>query len=183
MQTRRTLLAASVALAASPALAQPASTVKVALTTAEGVVVLELEQAKAPVTVGNFLKYVDRKLYDGAAFYRASTPPGGPKTFGLLQGGLQNDPKKVLPPIAQNGGLKRAVRTPTSGLCGANWLAKTAIKAMVARIPIGIRGTSPSLIARTAAKRGVRGDGSRMTSAGVLMASALQPDARIDHGI
>lgn len=114
MQTRRTLLAASVALAASPALAQPAPTVKVALTTAEGVIVLELEQAKAPVTVGNFLKYVDRRLYDGAAFYRASTPPGGPKTFGLLQGGLQNDPKKVLPPIAHESTTKTGL-THTDG--------------------------------------------------------------------
>jgi peptidyl-prolyl cis-trans isomerase A (cyclophilin A) len=103
-QTRRALLApilaAAVLAAATPALTQPADKARVALTTAQGVIVLELETAKAPVTAGNFLKYVDRGLYDGAAFYRASTPPGGPKTSGLLQGGLQNDPKKVLTPIA-----------------------------------------------------------------------------------
>jgi peptidyl-prolyl cis-trans isomerase A (cyclophilin A) len=119
MQTRRRLLAAAVFLAAAwPAAAQgpaaaPASPptaaaglVRVALTTSEGVIVLDLDQARAPVTVGNFLKYVDRKLYDGAAFYRASTAPGGPKDYGLLQGGLQNDPKKVLPPIAHESTLK-----------------------------------------------------------------------------
>ncbi|WP_395670890.1 peptidylprolyl isomerase [Phenylobacterium sp.] len=98
-QTRRAFLTASL-LAASPAFAQPTGAARVALTTAQGVIVLELETAKAPITAGNFLKYVDRRLYDGAAFYRASTPPVGPKTSGLLQGGLQNDPKKVLPPIA-----------------------------------------------------------------------------------
>ncbi|MCR5878527.1 peptidylprolyl isomerase [Phenylobacterium sp. J367] len=79
---------------------------RVALTTTEGVIVLELDAARAPVTAGNYLKYVDRKLYDGAAFYRASTAPGGPKDYGLLQGGLQNDPKKVLPPIAHESTLK-----------------------------------------------------------------------------
>jgi peptidyl-prolyl cis-trans isomerase A (cyclophilin A) len=98
-QTRRAFLAASL-LAATPAFAQPAGAARVALTTAQGVILLELETGKAPITAGNFLKYVDRRLYDGAAFYRASTPPVGPKTSGLLQGGLQNDPKKMLPPIA-----------------------------------------------------------------------------------
>src|SRR6266851_618392 len=91
----------------------------------------------------------------------------------------------VLPPVAQSGGLKRAVRLPISGLCGASWLANTATRAMPTRITKGIIGTSPSRSARMAVKRGARGarDGSTMTSAGVLMASALQPDARIDHGI
>src|SRR5216684_1528055 len=91
----------------------------------------------------------------------------------------------VLPPVAQNGGLKRAVRLPISGLCGASWLANTATRAMPTRITKGIIGTSPSRSARMAVKRGARGarDGSTMTSAGVLMASALQPDARIDRGI
>ncbi|HEY8614891.1 peptidylprolyl isomerase [Phenylobacterium sp.] len=118
MQTRRILLAAiALALAApafalaqtpaaAPAPVAEAGVVRVALTTPEGVIVLQLEQGKAPITVGNFLKYVDRKLYDGASFYRASTAPGGPKDYGLLQGGLQNDPKKVLPPIAHESTLK-----------------------------------------------------------------------------
>ena len=34
----------------------------------------------------------------------------------------------VLPPACQNGGWKRAVRLPTSGLCGARTLAKIAVK-------------------------------------------------------
>lgn len=101
MFTKRTLIAAALALTLSaPALAQPANP-RVALETAEGTIVLELYADKAPVTVANYLKYVDRGLYDGARFYRASRPPGATATdYGLLQGGLQNDPKKVLPPIA-----------------------------------------------------------------------------------
>src|SRR5439155_10856917 len=91
----------------------------------------------------------------------------------------------VLPPFTQNGGLNRAVRLPISGLCGASWLAKTATKAIPTRITSGIIGTSPSRAARRTEKRGASGvcDGSGMTSAGMLMASALQPDARIDHGV
>ena len=38
----------------------------------------------------------------------------------------------VLPPVCQNGGLKRAVRLPISGLCGASTLAKIATKAIAA---------------------------------------------------
>src|SRR6266853_1396874 len=91
----------------------------------------------------------------------------------------------VLPPFTQNGGLNRAVRLPISGLCGANWLAKTATRAMLTRITKGMIGASPNRAARRAEKRGAPGvcDGSGMTSAGMLMASALQPDPRIDQRV
>ena len=112
MLTRRTLSALAPVLAlallgASPALAQPANP-KVVLTTAEGPITLELYVDKAPITAGNFLKYVDRKLFDGATFYRASRPPNatGPADYGVVQGGLQNDPAKVLPPIAHESTKK-----------------------------------------------------------------------------
>lgn len=109
--TRRILLAAAAALA-GPALAQAKESPRVALTTPEGVIVLELFAEKAPVTVANYLKYVDRKLFDGATFYRASRPPGatGPADYGVLQGGLQNDPKKLLPPIAHESTLKTGLK-------------------------------------------------------------------------
>ena len=97
---RRTFLAAAAAAAASPALAQaPASPVRVKLETAQGAIVLELYPDKAPITAGNFLRYVDGKRFDGATFYRASKVPNAPE-FGLIQGGVQNDPAKVLKPIA-----------------------------------------------------------------------------------
>src|SRR5437868_4201851 len=88
----------------------------------------------------------------------------------------------VLPPACQNGGLKRAVRLPISGLCGASWLAKTATKAIAPRMNTGTTGKSPSRKRRAAAKRGALG-GRLRTSAGTAMASALQPDARIDQRI
>lgn len=120
---RRTLIAAFV-LFAAPALAQtpaepaaapaPAPLVaptpeaqpapagpRVALTTGEGRIVIELYPDKAPVTARNFLRYVDAKRFDGATFYRASRPVGSTADdYGLVQGGLQNDPARLYPPIA-----------------------------------------------------------------------------------
>lgn len=84
--------------AAAPPAAVPA-TVKVTLTTSEGPIVLELQREKAPITTANFLRYVDQKRYDGVTFYRASKTPNAPE-FGLIQGGAQNDPARVLKPIA-----------------------------------------------------------------------------------
>ena len=42
----------------------------VTLETSKGSIVLELDDDKAPGTVGNFLKYVDAGFYDGTIFHR-----------------------------------------------------------------------------------------------------------------
>ncbi|WP_380871433.1 peptidyl-prolyl cis-trans isomerase [Sphingomonas sp. DBB INV C78] len=82
---------------ASEAPAPKPATVKVSLQTSEGLIILELEKERAPITTANFLRYVDQKRWDGANFYRsAKVAPG----FGLIQGGVRNNPSKVLPPIA-----------------------------------------------------------------------------------
>jgi peptidyl-prolyl cis-trans isomerase A (cyclophilin A) len=106
--TRRELLAVAAALSASPALAATETrTTPVALATPLGRIVVALETGRAPITAANFLTYVDRRLYDGASFYRASRPPGSTADdFGLVEGGLQNDPAKVLAPIAHESTLK-----------------------------------------------------------------------------
>lgn len=112
---RRTFLTGAAALAASPALAAP-GVVYVKLTTPVGAIVLALEQAKAPVTVANFLRYTDSKRYDGATFYRASRPKGyTADDYGSIQGGLQNDPAKVMKPI----GHEPTTRTGLSHTDGA----------------------------------------------------------------
>ena len=123
MLTRRILIALSAASLAAAAHAQvqvppppaavtegPAPAVstnpKVVISTAQGDITVELFVDKAPITAKNYLKYVDRKLYDGATFYRASKPPGQTANdYGTVQGGLQNDPAKVLPPIAHESNL------------------------------------------------------------------------------
>ena len=82
--------------------------VRVALATGLGLITLDLAAEKAPITVANFLRYVDAKRLDGAAFYRA-VHAGSGTTTGLVQGGLRNDPTKVFSPIAHES-------TTTSGL-------------------------------------------------------------------
>lgn len=72
------------------------ATVTVVLTTSAGTITLALEKERAPITTANFLHYVDTHRLDGATIYRAvKVAPG----YGLVQGGLKNDPKKVYPPI------------------------------------------------------------------------------------
>jgi len=75
------------------------ATVRVSLVTSEGAIVLALEKERAPVTTANFLRYVDGKRLDGAVFYRAMKLSDDP-LYGLVQGGAENKPKRVLPPIA-----------------------------------------------------------------------------------
>jgi peptidyl-prolyl cis-trans isomerase A (cyclophilin A) len=79
-----------------PPIPLPATIVQVTLQTSEGPITLVLEKDKAPITTGNFLHYVDSKRLDGTSFYR--TVKVGPD-FGLVQGGIGQDPKKAYPPI------------------------------------------------------------------------------------
>jgi peptidyl-prolyl cis-trans isomerase A (cyclophilin A) len=69
--------------------------------------VLDLDAGRAPVTTGNFLRYVDQKRLDGVAFYRAVKIAAD---FGLVQGGVRNDPKRVLPNIAHEPTSKTGIR-------------------------------------------------------------------------
>ncbi len=96
----RLLLAALLCLA-GPAFAQPPAPVpaplpRVALETAKGRIVVELDVVRAPVTARNFLRYVDNRRLDGQEFYRAM--PGG-EGRGLIQGGVR-DGRLLFPPIA-----------------------------------------------------------------------------------
>jgi peptidyl-prolyl cis-trans isomerase A (cyclophilin A) len=88
---------------AAPAPTSPAAApadVYVAIVTSAGTITLDLEAGKAPLTTANFLKYVDGKRLDGTAFYRAMHLDWGTPPNGLIQGGGQNDPKRILKPVA-----------------------------------------------------------------------------------
>jgi len=55
-----------------------------------GDITVELYPAKAPLTVANFLKYVDARLYDSSSFFRAVTLNNQPKDsikIEVIQGG------------------------------------------------------------------------------------------------
>ncbi|WP_370307997.1 peptidylprolyl isomerase [Sphingobium abikonense] len=100
---RQLVLILSAFLSIVPASAQTSSSsapdpadVRVLMQTEQGPIVLAVHSGKAPVTAANFLKYVDQKRLDGTAFYRGV----GAADYGFVQGGAQNDPKRILPPIA-----------------------------------------------------------------------------------
>ena len=76
------------------------ATTNVVMTTDLGEIVIALETERAPVTAGNFLRYADEKRFDGTVFYRAMRLDWDPQPNGLVQGGTQFDPERILPPIA-----------------------------------------------------------------------------------
>ncbi len=72
----------------------------VVLETTMGEIVVALETERAPITAGNFLRYVDEDRFDGTVFYRAMQLDWGDQPNGLIQAGTQNDPERILDPIA-----------------------------------------------------------------------------------
>lgn len=63
-----------------------------------GNVAIELYPAKAPVTVANFMQYVNRHLYDSSSFFRACTPANEADRkvqIQVIQGGNVKDGKEL----------------------------------------------------------------------------------------
>lgn len=89
----------SVAAAQTPPAAWTPSpdAVRVLLRTSAGDITVALETRRAPITAGNFLRYVDARRLDGQEFYRAMQ--GNAPGTGLIQGGVR-DPRILYPPIA-----------------------------------------------------------------------------------
>ncbi|KHF24644.1 peptidyl-prolyl cis-trans isomerase [Solemya velum gill symbiont] len=84
----------------------PANPVTVILETSSGNITLELNQDKAPLTVMNFLEYVDAGFYNGTIFHRVI------KDFMIQGGGFNNkyQKKKTNEPVvneASNGLLNK----------------------------------------------------------------------------
>jgi peptidyl-prolyl cis-trans isomerase A (cyclophilin A) len=97
------LLCACLALAPFTATACSTTTddkekvVRVVIETEKGDIEVELDGAKAPATVANFLRYVDGKFYDGGRFHRAVTPENQPDNtvkIEVVQAGINPDRAK-----------------------------------------------------------------------------------------
>jgi peptidyl-prolyl cis-trans isomerase A (cyclophilin A) len=96
------VLAAAMAFAGAAHAQQAAPRVKLATTA--GDIVLEVDPAKAPKTVENFLQYVKDKHYDGTVFHRVIDG------F-MIQGGgftpeMQQKPTRASIPLEASNGLK-----------------------------------------------------------------------------
>lgn len=104
----RFVAALAILLLPLPAVAQ--QTTNVVMETELGEIVIALETERAPITAGNFLRYVDEKRFDGTVFYRAMRLDWGPQPNGLIQGGTQHDPDRILPPIAHEPTSETGIR-------------------------------------------------------------------------
>jgi peptidyl-prolyl cis-trans isomerase A (cyclophilin A) len=102
-------------------------TIQCLIKTSMGNIRIELYAEKAPVTVANFLKYVDNQLYDGSSFFRVCTPENEKKRtikIQVVQGGDVPEGKELAPiPMETtqqtgihhlNGTLSMARDTPNS---------------------------------------------------------------------
>ncbi|MCR8556408.1 peptidylprolyl isomerase [Mucilaginibacter sp. BJC16-A38] len=92
-----------------------------------GNIAIELYPAKAPVTVANFMQYVDKKLYNGSSFFRVCTPANEATRkvkIQVIQGGnvpeksslpsIKIETTKVTGLLHQNGTLSMARSGPNS---------------------------------------------------------------------
>ncbi len=94
--SRFLIYVASTVLLAAPSLGQDTPP-RVALETSHGTIVLELNPEKAPITVENFLDYVDRGWYDGTIFHRVI------EDFMIQGGGFTSDlQRKITRPEIEN---------------------------------------------------------------------------------
>jgi len=84
---------------------------KIVIDTALGPIEVLLELGRAPISAGDFLKYVDPGLYAGGAFYRTVRPDDdmNPIKIEVVQGGLTDD-SKYLDPIAHEPTSRTGLR-------------------------------------------------------------------------
>lgn len=109
------------------------SPVRVRVQTELGDIVIEVDQARAPVTAANFLKYVDAAHYDGGTWHRTVKMDNQPEStikIEVIQAGV--NPEKAnqgFPPIAlertsvtgilhKDGTVSMARGTPDSATSG-----------------------------------------------------------------
>lgn len=100
---RRWMATVGLGLAAALAMAAPAWAQKVRLDTSLGEIVLQLDAAKAPKSVANFVEYVKAGHYDGTVFHRVIPD------F-MIQGGgfdaeMKEKPTRAPIPLESKNGL------------------------------------------------------------------------------
>lgn len=80
-------------------------TINCIIETVEGNITIELYPDKAPLTVSNFLKYVDNGNYKNGAFFRVCNPNNEAKRkypIGVIQGGSKVEADNFPPIILEN---------------------------------------------------------------------------------
>lgn len=103
----------------------------VLMTTSLGTIVVTVDVRRAPVSAGNFLEYVDRRLFDDGQFYRSVHPENdaNPAKISVVQGGIVGSGKQLAPISHEStrqtglrhldGAISIARREPGTGTAGA----------------------------------------------------------------
>jgi len=112
MHRRRLLALSAFAVISTGAPAAPRkAAVRTRVVTELGAIVIEVHTDVAPLTVANYLAYVDRRLLDKASVYRlvtlANQPPDTPYKIEVVQWGL-NLPDGQASPLAPIEALSRS---------------------------------------------------------------------------
>ena len=89
--TRRQAMVGAASLLAPPALGASAAAVRVEMAVAAGMIAIEVDVARAPLSSGDFLHYVDARRYDGGVFSRVVRPGNdhGRVPIAVVQGGAR----------------------------------------------------------------------------------------------
>ena len=119
--TRFIVLPLLILAAATILSAQTPANPQVVMKTSKGDIVLELDPDRAPVTVKNFLAYVDAKFYDGTIFHRVING------FMIQGGGMTAEfQEKADQAGDQERGRQRAEEQPRHDRHGPDAGARTA---------------------------------------------------------
>jgi peptidyl-prolyl cis-trans isomerase A (cyclophilin A) len=107
-----------------------ASNPRVLIKTGSGDIIVELFPDSAPVTVSNFVKYVEENRYEGAFFYRVvrmDNQPDDSIRIEVIQGGLfeENHPA-MLPPIPHETTRETGILHKNGVISMARWQPGTA---------------------------------------------------------
>lgn len=94
---------------ALPANRPTPSFTRVAIETRLGTITVAVDMKRAPRTSANFLAYVDDGRFDGVTFYRAARRKSDPR-LGLIQGGIDTDARRSLPPIPHEPTTRTGIR-------------------------------------------------------------------------
>ena len=106
--------------AAAPAQAA-ATNVTVVIATNYGDITVELDAAKAPITVKNFLSYVDAKFYDGTIFHRVI------KNFMIQGGGFEPSFEETIRQKQTHAPIKNEAGNGLKNTRGTIAMARTSV--------------------------------------------------------
>lgn len=151
-----TLAALALAAAFAPTARAQAGIVKIYIETSAGRIEAELDSARAPLSVANFLRYVDAHRYDSGRFHRTVTLENQPTNavkIEVIQGGVnQALERSSWPPVP----LERTTLTGLKHLDGTLSMARAGPETATSDFFICI-GPQPEL--DFAGKRNADGQG------------------------